>query len=54
MFDNYELLRIYYACKADKERREQSEHADMMSGEIERNKQIMNKIAKKLPHMTLD
>lgn len=43
-FTNIELIRIFYACRADKERREQSEYAEQYSREIEMSEQIMDKI----------
>lgn len=44
MFDNHELIRIYYAVLKDTEIRKASEFAFQFQGEIDRNVQIMAKI----------
>lgn len=44
MFTDHELIRIYYAIKADQKRRTESEFADQFEGEIQTNKQIMAKV----------
>lgn len=44
MFTNHELIRIYYAVKADDAKRRNSEFSDQMLEEIRTNARIMKMI----------